>query len=114
MDVRVTDLGRGQGMAPQQCRVVALLDSDDVNDANVRIGREQVSGDLGESLGDLPAQVGLAGGYLLAFTPVLGEPKGAMGFWMGAVIGMALAAVIGVFYFRYVANAALRGADVTA
>ena len=61
MDVRVTDLGRGQGMAPQQCRVVALLDSDDVNDANVRIGREQVSGDLGESLGDLPAQVGLAG-----------------------------------------------------
>lgn len=57
--------------------------------------------------------VGLAGGYALAFSPVLGEPKGAMGFWLGAVIGMALAAVISVLYFRVVANGALRGAVIT-
>ncbi len=57
--------------------------------------------------------VGLGGGYWLAFSPVIGMPLGAMGFWMGAVIGMALAAGIGVLYFRHVANAAIRGAPVT-
>jgi MATE family multidrug resistance protein len=53
--------------------------------------------------------VGLGGGYRLAFYPVLGAPLGAAGFWIGAVGGMALAAAIGVAYFGYVANAALRG-----
>jgi MATE family multidrug resistance protein len=57
--------------------------------------------------------VGLAGGYRLAFYPVIVAPLGAMGFWLGAVIGMALAALIGVLYFRHVADAALtlRGAS---
>lgn len=54
--------------------------------------------------------VGLGGGYLLAFTPALGAPKGAMGFWMGAAAGMALAAAIGVAYFGHVANSAQRRA----
>ena len=57
--------------------------------------------------------VGLGGGYWLAFYPVLGAPQGAAGFWIGAVAGMALAAGIGVAYFGYVANAALRGALAT-
>jgi MATE family multidrug resistance protein len=54
--------------------------------------------------------VGLGGGYWLAFSPVLGAPQGAAGFWIGAVAGMALAAGIGVAYFGYVANSFLRGA----
>jgi MATE family multidrug resistance protein len=60
--------------------------------------------------------VGLGGGYWLAFSPVLGAPQGAAGFWMGAVAGMALAAAIGVAYFGHVANSALRAgpAPVTA
>ena len=57
--------------------------------------------------------VGLGGGYWLAFSPVAGE-RGAMGFWIGAVIGMALAAAIGVLYFRHVANGAIREGAVTA
>lgn len=52
--------------------------------------------------------VGLGGGYWLAFSPVLGAPQGAAGFWMGAVAGMALAAAISVAYFGHVANVALR------
>lgn len=54
--------------------------------------------------------VGLGGGYWLAFSPVLGAPQGAAGFWIGAVAGMALAAAIGVAYFGHVANRALRRA----
>ncbi|MDB5807313.1 MAG: efflux family protein [Betaproteobacteria bacterium] len=57
--------------------------------------------------------VGLGGGYWLAFSPVIGAPKGALGFWMGAVVGMALAAAIGVLYFRHVANSAIRGMGST-
>ena len=54
--------------------------------------------------------VGLGGGYWLAFYPVLGNPLGAAGFWMGAVAGMILAAGIGVAYFGHVASSALRRA----
>jgi MATE family multidrug resistance protein len=52
--------------------------------------------------------IGLGGGYLLAFTQLLGAPRGAAGFWAGAVAGMALAAGIGVAYFGRVADAAIR------
>jgi MATE family multidrug resistance protein len=55
--------------------------------------------------------IGLGGGYWLAFSPVIGAPLGAAGFWIGAVAGMALAAGIGVVYFGYVANSFLRGAS---
>jgi multidrug resistance protein, MATE family len=55
--------------------------------------------------------VGLGGGYLLAYTDTLGAARGARGFWMGAIIGMALAAITVTFYFFRVADKAIRAAE---
>jgi multidrug resistance protein, MATE family len=60
--------------------------------------------------------VGLGGGYWLAYggawlVPMGTErlvPMGARGFWLGAIIGMALAAAICTAYFARVARRALR------
>ena len=50
--------------------------------------------------------VGLGGGYVLAY----GSPAmGALGFWVGAIAGMAIAATICIAYFNLVSRAALAG-----
>jgi len=54
--------------------------------------------------------VGLGGGYLLAFTTFFVAPMGAIGFWAGAIIGMAIAALAVTGYFSHVSNAAMRRA----
>ena len=54
--------------------------------------------------------VGLGGGYLLAFTTFFGAPLGAIGFWTGAITGMALAAIAVTVYFAHVSHAAMRRA----
>ena len=48
--------------------------------------------------------IGLGGGYLLAYTSMLGAPMGAAGFWTGAIAGMAVAAVIVTAYFGRVSR----------
>lgn len=50
--------------------------------------------------------IGLGGGYLLAFTTFAGPPLGAIGFWAGAITGMAVAAVSVTLYFARVSRAA--------
>lgn len=54
--------------------------------------------------------IGLGGGYLLAFTTAFGAPLGAIGFWTGAIIGMAVAAIAVTAYFAHISLAALRRA----
>ena len=54
--------------------------------------------------------VGLGGGYLLAFTTFFVTPMGAIGFWTGAIIGMAVAAFAVTVYFSHVSHAAMRRA----
>ena len=58
--------------------------------------------------------VGLGGGYWLAYggghaggAPAGNAPLGAHGFWIGAITGMALAALICITYFARVARQAL-------
>ena len=52
--------------------------------------------------------VGLGGGYLLAYTSTFGPARGAPGFWIGAITGMAVAALAVVWYFAYVSRTAGR------
>ena len=49
--------------------------------------------------------VGLGGGYLLAYTSTFGAPLGARGFWIGAIIGMAVAALAVTAYFARISQA---------
>lgn len=52
--------------------------------------------------------VGLGGGYWLAFAALPGAPRlEAAGFWIGAITGMALSAMICTAYFARVARRAL-------
>lgn len=51
--------------------------------------------------------VGLGGGYLLAYTGTFGRALGASGFWLGAIAGMAVAALAVIAYFGRVSRAAL-------
>jgi len=62
--------------------------------------------------------VGLAGGYVIALTdvgsiPFLGlvTPLGARGFWMGAIVGMAVATLGIIVYFLVVSDRAASGVD---
>jgi multidrug resistance protein, MATE family len=53
--------------------------------------------------------VGLGGGYWLAFAESPGAPRlQAQGFWIGAIGGMALSAMICTFYFARLASASRR------
>lgn len=45
--------------------------------------------------------VGLGGGYLLAFTWVLGEPRGVIGFWMAIIMGLFISAILLQITLRY-------------
>lgn len=54
--------------------------------------------------------LGLGGGYLLAYTDILGPARGAPGFWMGAIAGMAVAATAVTLYFARVSRDAMLGA----
>ena len=54
--------------------------------------------------------IGLGGGYLLAFTAAFGAPMGAIGFWTGAITGMAVAAITVTAYFSHVSLTAMRRA----
>jgi MATE family multidrug resistance protein len=56
--------------------------------------------------------LGLGGGYLSAYTDILGPARGAPGFWMGAIAGMAVAAASVTLYFARVSRAAMQGAAV--
>ena len=47
--------------------------------------------------------VGLGGGYLFGLTNVFGPPLGAVGFWLAASGGLALAGISVTFYFHRVA-----------
>ena len=71
--------------------------------------------------------VGLGGGYWLAFGNTAGNtagkiagqtagapPLGALGFWIGAIAGMALAAAICTAYFALVARNAIGGPSLSA
>ena len=57
--------------------------------------------------------IGLGGGYLLAFTAAFGAPMGAIGFWTGAITGMAVAAITVTAYFSHVSRTAMRRATST-
>ena len=48
--------------------------------------------------------VGLGGGYLLAYTSAFADPLGARGFWIGAITGMAVAALAVTAYFARVSR----------
>ena len=55
--------------------------------------------------------IGLAGGYVIALTDVgaipalgLATPLGARGFWMGAIVGMAIATLGIIAYFLVVSG----------
>jgi multidrug resistance protein, MATE family len=53
--------------------------------------------------------VGLGCGYWLAFAESAGAPRlQAQGFWIGAIGGMALSAVICTVYFGWLASASRR------
>lgn len=59
--------------------------------------------------------VGLGGGYVLAFRGIANlAPLGAAGFWVGAIAGMALAALICVGYFALVSKEAVTGTHAAA
>jgi MATE family multidrug resistance protein len=58
--------------------------------------------------------IGLGGGYLLAYTDHLGTAMGASGFWSGAIIGMAVAALAVMAYFARVSRAALDAGSIPA
>ena len=47
--------------------------------------------------------VGLGGGYLLGLTDFFGLPLGAVGFWLAASAGLALAGISVTLYFRHIA-----------
>ena len=51
--------------------------------------------------------VGLGGGYLLAFTGTFAAPMGARGFWLAAVMSLALAGCLMTAYFLHVSRHAL-------
>ena len=55
--------------------------------------------------------LGLGGGYLLAYTDLMGAARGAPGFWMGAIAGMAVAAASVTLYFARVSRMAMESAD---
>ena len=55
--------------------------------------------------------LGLGGGYLLAYTDFLGTARGAPGFWLGAIAGMAVAAASVTLYFARVSRMAVDSAD---
>ena len=48
--------------------------------------------------------VGLGGGYLLALTDSLGPARGAAGFWMAAVVSLALAGAGVTGYFLWISR----------
>jgi len=48
--------------------------------------------------------VGLGGGYLLAFTDTLAAPMGARGFWLAALLSLALAGSLVTAYFLRVSG----------
>ena len=59
--------------------------------------------------------VGLGGGYLLAYTTTFGRALGAPGFWIGAIVGMAVAALSVTIYFARVSRISMeRGGPETA
>lgn len=51
--------------------------------------------------------LGLGGGYVLGLTDWLGAPRGAVGFWIAAVISLGLVGLAVVAYFLYVSRRAL-------
>ncbi len=57
--------------------------------------------------------VGLGGGYLLGLSNVFGAPRGAAGFWMGQIGGLALAGIIVAGYFGRVASRSVRASPTT-
>jgi MATE family multidrug resistance protein len=45
---------------------------------------------------------GLVGGYLIAFYPVLGSPRGAQGLWLMLALALGLTAALLVGFYLWV------------
>ena len=52
--------------------------------------------------------VGLAGGYVLGLTDLLGAPRGAAGFWIAATASLLCAGILLALYFDRVSRMPMR------